>query len=252
MQRRATPESEERLGDPEAPSEAETEMEGIVVTAEREDKADFSGTNEEFVVVEEGEMTEQEMESLSIRRPGGSTVNVGLPGSLGAGQQPRKFHRATSERSALVSHVQKLGTEHGDRSIFARSRMWNMWKLILAAMSWATLATVVGCAGSPSVAAMSYEECAASRHCTVSGAVSAQPAEYAWMGRLELPDGRCVSVSLPASEIDTLQRDGPRHMTVSGRVYGDPSMDQEVAWLEIEGRRIGLGLCGSFFVFVRA
>jgi hypothetical protein len=127
-----------------------------------------------------------------------------------------------------------------------------MWKLIFAAMSWATLATAVGCASSPTVAPMSYEECAASRHCTVSGTVSAQPAEHAWMGRLELPEGRCVSLSLPESEIAALQRDGPRIMTVSGRVYGDPSTDQEVAWLEIEGRRVGLGLCGNFFVFVRS
>lgn len=71
------------------------------------------------------------------------------------------------------------------------------------------------------------------------------------MGRLDLPDGRCISLSLPESEIASLRQNGPRLMAVSGRVYGDPSTDQEIGWLEIEGRRVGLGLCGKFFVFIR-
>lgn len=70
------------------------------------------------------------------------------------------------------------------------------------------------------------------------------------MAEFALPDGRCVAVSLPENEIELLRSSGPRPMTVTGEVYGDPSGVTEVAYMEIEGRRIGLGLCGGFFVFI--
>jgi hypothetical protein len=108
---------------------------------------------------------------------------------------------------------------------------------------------VVGCA-SNSRTSMTYEQCANSRRCTVHGIVTARPAEHAWMGELKLPDGRCISVSLPASKLDALRQSGPVEMTVRGQVYGDPSGDREVSSMEIAGREIGLGLCGNFFVFV--
>ena len=71
------------------------------------------------------------------------------------------------------------------------------------------------------------------------------------MARVELPDGRCVAVSLPEEQLADLRRSGRRQMTVSGLVYGDPSASSEIASLTVEGRRIGLGLCGNFFVYVR-
>jgi hypothetical protein len=37
-------------------------------------------------------------------------------------------------------------------------------------------------------------------------------------------------------------------MTVTGWVYGQPRDD---VVLEIQGRKIGLGECGDFFIFVR-
>lgn len=96
---------------------------------------------------------------------------------------------------------------------------------------------------------MNYQSCAASRICTLSGTMTAEPAAHAVMGRLQLPEGRCVSVSLPREQIVELRRAGPKLMTVTGRVYGEPPEDQD-AILEIQGRRIGLGLCDDFFVFV--
>lgn len=108
---------------------------------------------------------------------------------------------------------------------------------------------MVGCASQDRVS-MTYEDCASSRRCTVHGTVTARSAEHAWMGRLELPDGRCISVSLPVRDLNSLRQGGPREMTVSGHVYGDPSAGREVTSMEIEGRKIGLGLCGNFFVFV--
>jgi hypothetical protein len=70
------------------------------------------------------------------------------------------------------------------------------------------------------------------------------------MGQLDLPDGRCISVSLPERALTELRKTGPKATTVSGRVFGDPSVNREITSMEIEGRKIGLGLCGNFFVFV--
>ena len=98
--------------------------------------------------------------------------------------------------------------------------------------------------------AMTYEECASSKTCIIEGMASARLAEHSWMARFELPDGRCVSVSLPAAQLERLREQGPMKMSVKGRVYGDPSVDEEVASMQVGGRTIGLGLCGDFFVFV--
>lgn len=108
---------------------------------------------------------------------------------------------------------------------------------------------VAGCAAAP-VKSMTYDECARATRCTLHGTVTARPAEHGWIGSLALADGRCVSISLPDTEMEALRQTGPSEMTVSGRVYGDPSTDREVASMEIDGRNIGLGLCGNFFVFV--
>jgi hypothetical protein len=97
---------------------------------------------------------------------------------------------------------------------------------------------------------MTREECAAARFCSISGVMEAYPADHAWMGRLTIADGACISVSLPEDELARLRRSGPRAMTVRGRVMGDPSADQEVAYLRVNGRDVGLGMCGSFFVYV--
>jgi hypothetical protein len=96
----------------------------------------------------------------------------------------------------------------------------------------------------------SYAECAAARACTVRGTMSARLAEGAWMGQLDLGSGTCVSVALPSRIIAELRRDGPRTMTVTGEVYGDPFESDSEIRLEIQGRKIGLGLCGDFFLFV--
>ena len=111
---------------------------------------------------------------------------------------------------------------------------------------------LTGCVTPQSISyPMSFEECAKSDHCTISGTVIARQGEHAWMGELTLADGQCISVSLPRRIISELRATGPRQMVVSGRSFGDPSRSiEEVVTLEIEGRKIGLGLCSDFFVFV--
>lgn len=76
--------------------------------------------------------------------------------------------------------------------------------------------------------------------------------EHAPTVQLDLRNGRCVNVSLPRERWEELRRSGPREMTVVGNVYREPrGVGGEESVLEINGRAIGYGLCGDFFVFVR-
>jgi hypothetical protein len=94
---------------------------------------------------------------------------------------------------------------------------------------------------------MTYERCATARLCTLRGMMTPVQAGQAWMGRLELPDGRCVSVSLPGQMLAELQQSGAAEVTVRGRVY---EKQPDAQSMTVEGRTIGLGECGSFFLFV--
>lgn len=92
--------------------------------------------------------------------------------------------------------------------------------------------------------------CAPGRICTVNGSVEAIWESHAWMGEIQMPDGRCVSLSLPADRIAQLRRTGPTEMTVSGRVVGYPTRRSQIAYMRISGREIGIGSCGFAFIFV--
>ena len=107
-------------------------------------------------------------------------------------------------------------------------------------------ASGLGVARSP----MTYETCATSRSCVVRRIATARPAEHASTAQFNLPDGPCINVSLPRERLERLRQAGPVEMTVTGEVYRDPSAAGEDVVLEIEGRTIGFGLCGDFFVFV--
>jgi hypothetical protein len=94
---------------------------------------------------------------------------------------------------------------------------------------------------------MTYEQCSAARLCTLRGHMSPVQAGQAWMGKLDLADGRCVSVSLPAQMMHELQASGGNDVTVRGRVHEIPANTQVMT---VEGRTIGLGTCGNFILFV--
>lgn len=99
---------------------------------------------------------------------------------------------------------------------------------------------------------MSYETCATSRVCIIRGMATAQIGEHAPTVQLALPEGRCINVSLPRERWEALRRSGPKEMTIVGSVYREPpTEDGEEGVLQINGRTIGFGLCGNFFVFVR-
>jgi hypothetical protein len=102
----------------------------------------------------------------------------------------------------------------------------------------------------PARGSMSYETCATSRTCVVHGVAAARLAEHASTAQFNLPDGRCINVSLPRERLEYLRRAGPIEMTVTGEVYRDPSAAGEDTVVQIDGRTVGFGTCGDFFVFV--
>jgi hypothetical protein len=73
---------------------------------------------------------------------------------------------------------------------------------------------------------------------------------HAYIGKLVLSDGKCVDVSLPQSRVRKLLDQPPHKQTVNGRVFpyvhsGD--FDE----IRVNGRLIGYGSCGDFYVYVR-
>lgn len=106
--------------------------------------------------------------------------------------------------------------------------------------------SLLGCETTPD-APMSYEACSAARMCTARGMLSQQASGQALMGRLDLADGRCLSVSLPGDMLARLENAGPVQATVRGRVHQVP---HDTVSMTVEGRTIGLGQCGDFVLFV--
>jgi hypothetical protein len=94
---------------------------------------------------------------------------------------------------------------------------------------------------------MTYERCSTADLCTLRGRMTPVQVGQAWMGRVDLPDGRCVSVSLPAQMLSELQQSGQVEVTVRGRRHRIPANTQVMT---VEGRTIGLGECGDFVLFV--
>jgi hypothetical protein len=118
-------------------------------------------------------------------------------------------------------------------------------KLLLAATLPLTIPPLTGCETVHEP--MTYERCSTADLCTLRGRLSPVQAGQAWMGRVDLPDGRCVSVSLPAQMMHELQQSGPVEATVRGRRHRIPANTQVMT---VEGRTIGLGECGDFILFV--
>ena len=144
----------------------------------------------------------------------------------------RAFPKANSGRSIIFA-----------RPGMAQQRAMRFARTAALAM---LIAGLPACETTPP-ASMSYEACAAARMCNIHGVISARPSGQALMGQLDLPDGRCIAVSLPGDMLAGLEQNGPAEVTLRGRVYDVPA---DVESMTVEGRTIGLGLCGRFFLFV--
>jgi hypothetical protein len=97
------------------------------VTAQREKKADFRGTNEEFFVVEDGKITKREMKRKSIRCRGGAQVTVGLPGALEEGQMGAHSHgNALEQHPGPRDDSAARGSSDGVAGVFTQSRSFTI------------------------------------------------------------------------------------------------------------------------------
>lgn len=72
---------------------------------------------------------------------------------------------------------------------------------------------------------------------------------HGFIGRLALKDGTCLNVSLPDELSEQLINREPTMKTVTGRMF--PYVKESDILVTLNGRRIGEGLCGSNYLFVR-
>lgn len=97
------------------------------MTAQREKKAEFRGTNEEFFVVEDGKMTKREMKRSRIRCRGGADVFVGLPGALGEGQMGAHSHgNALEQHPGPRDDSAARGSSDGVAGVFTKNRSFTI------------------------------------------------------------------------------------------------------------------------------
>jgi hypothetical protein len=98
---------------------------------------------------------------------------------------------------------------------------------------------------------MTRAQCGASYECMLSGVLSPVVEDGVDMGRMDLANGECVAVSLPAHRLDALFANGPQSTTVRGRVFDDPAAPNNRVEIIVNGRNVGSGMCGDdFFLFV--
>lgn len=96
---------------------------------------------------------------------------------------------------------------------------------------------------------MSVDACKKAKHCVLQGMLSVVEIGDIKMGKLELDHGECVSVSLPSKMIELAAKQGRHKATVEGTIFPVPT-DVEVATISVNGRTIGLGQCGNFYLFI--
>lgn len=110
---------------------------------------------------------------------------------------------------------------------------------------------IVGCAGvqRERPTANTLAECLNGQYCKARGPFKVTSDGHAYIGVLELSDG-CLNVSIPDGTAKELFQKEASLRTVDGRIFnyfsGDTLFEQRV-----NGRRIGQGLCGSKFLFVK-
>lgn len=110
--------------------------------------------------------------------------------------------------------------------------------------------SIAGCATKQEAALpMSYEQCSEANYCTLKGTMSVHWANHVKMGKLDMGDGKCIDVSLSAERITYFENNPNSQTIINGKNF-NYFHDETIAWLEINGRRVGMTLCNSFYVFV--
>ncbi len=85
--------------------------------------------------------------------------------------------------------------------------------------------------------------------CAVRGAFTISSDGHGFIGILQMADG-CINVSVPDREAKRLLGKAPVTRTFRGRVAAY-AMGDDIFEERMNGRRIGRGLCGDQFLFVR-
>ena len=119
------------------------------------------------------------------------------------------------------------------------------------------LGTLVACSNLNSddkALAMSKDECRSASYCTLIGTLTRSSDGHAWIGRLTLDSGECVNVSIPDAEMIELGESGVSDAMVAGAVvfYPTSNTDDLVTSFTANGRKVGVGNCGDFFIFVES
>ena len=92
-------------------------------------------------------------------------------------------------------------------------------------------------------------DCAVGEDCTVTGSLVMSSDGHGYIGRLTLPDGKCVNISLPDEESKRIMGAPPANASFTGRAL--PYVRDSSLVPLINGRRVGMGLCGDFYIFVK-
>ena len=96
---------------------------------------------------------------------------------------------------------------------------------------------------------MDFQECARAQTCRIRGTLDVRLVGHVEMGRLALGSGECINVSLPSGDVRRLRRQGSITVVVEGTVFPAP-LGEEIADYRVNQRRIGLGQCANFFLYV--
>ena len=117
------------------------------------------------------------------------------------------------------------------------------------------LALVSGCAGiggESDAHGLSKEECREASTCELVGRLTRSSDGHAWIGRLTLDSGECVNVSTPDDLMEQLGDTGEVNARLVGSSirYPDFASGPVITRFVINGREIGIGRCGDFFVFI--
>lgn len=109
---------------------------------------------------------------------------------------------------------------------------------------------IVGCTSHETKLNMTAQQCEEAKKCKVSGSLAIKSDGHGFIGELSLEDGSCIDVSVP-NNFSERYRDQPAQMLqLEGPVFPYPN-GEDIIELKINGRKIGVGLCGNFYVFVK-
>jgi len=100
---------------------------------------------------------------------------------------------------------------------------------------------------------MSFEQCEKSDICSISGAMELTNDGHAYIGKVVMSDGRCVNVSVPLEayrDYESGREKFQNQVSLRGRVFPYAYGDGFTETL-INGRKVGYGKCGNFYVFVK-